>query len=578
MDYMNLGVTARKTGIKIQHGIRKDEFSMESVDEFFKEDESYISTRRRSRKSSLLPLQQPILPEGFTETSRRSSNFLPPSIPTIYEDFAEEPAREALTEDVFGGDFDEAQELIEEQELSHIQVDRSERRPTTKTRRYEPDYRTDEESFQDEALPQTPASDYGNESYRDVPDLVADDEDEPSHGNTTFNTSDNALLEDELDRDYELQSEEDGDYVEEQRYRAKRGFSESEDEDNASGRSSSNEHGMLKNTNQSILGRPVGRKGLVNSDQESSVDEKSDDEFIQDQAQELGQEVNYSRVNGVRKSNRVKIAPLEYWRNEKVVYKRKSRKPVLEIDKVITYEEDEDEEEEMLRKRKMAKKRPFNFTPSGRPRGRPRKNQDTIVDMVDGPGNPNQTLIAKISTGQIRHSEWVKQGVYKAKVNTSADHTQKEEDVLAYSDIAARPEHSRHMIDGNYSLTVLFDKYRESFASGFLTLPVGSRKKPSDSHNVFINFYLIQGVLEITIGENTLICTEGSSFQIPAYNEYALINKGKNIAKMYFVQVTIPNTHTSSLSEPVDKPSMKGKEDTSKDPRKSLSDMSISQS
>ena len=90
MDYMNLGVTSRKTGIEIKKGIRKDEFSMENVEEFFKDEESYISVRRKSRKSSLLPFSKQILPQELAEPSRRSSNVLPPSVPTINEEHDEE--------------------------------------------------------------------------------------------------------------------------------------------------------------------------------------------------------------------------------------------------------------------------------------------------------------------------------------------------------------------------------------------------------------------------------------------------------------------------------------------------------
>lgn len=39
MDYMKLGVKSRKTGLAVKEDVKKDEYSMENVDEFFRDDE-----------------------------------------------------------------------------------------------------------------------------------------------------------------------------------------------------------------------------------------------------------------------------------------------------------------------------------------------------------------------------------------------------------------------------------------------------------------------------------------------------------------------------------------------------------
>ncbi|SCV01431.1 LAME_0G16182g1_1 [Lachancea meyersii CBS 8951] len=585
MDYMNLGVTSRKTGIKIRQNIRKDEYSMENVDEFFKDNESSISFRRRSRKSSLLPFQKSILPEAFSGDSRRSSNFLPPSVPTIDENYSEPLLNEDAEPEVSVDNNWGAEEEAAVEEASAIVADnrflpqQEEVKRAKRRRHYEPDYRGDEAEDEDSAveIPQTPASDYGNESYRDVPDLIADDDDdEPSHGNTSFNTSENALLEDELDREYGSLSEEDGDYVNHPRYPDTGASSDSEGEGSESAYSSPNKRTLITSRRADLyVNRPTGTRNTGHSNQKESDNESSDDDFFQEQAQELGHEVNFSKVNGVRRSNRVKIAPLEYWRNEKVVYRRKSRKPVLEIDKVITFEEEEDEEEEELRKRKKGKNRPYNYTPSGRPRGRPRKDQNAAGGIRAASDNPNGQLISKIEAGQIHNSEWFEKGEFRAQVNVSSDHKKKEEDILARSDSHLIPDYKRSTSGDSYSLTVLFDKHKDTFASGFLTLPMGARKKPSDSYNVFINFYLIQGVVEMTVNQNKVICIEGCSFQVPAFNEYSILNKGKSVAKLYFVQVSLPTPN--SVSNPSSfKPPNERRQDA--DMGSSLSDMSLSQS
>ncbi|SCU94765.1 LADA_0G11034g1_1 [Lachancea dasiensis] len=576
MDYMNLGVTSRKTGIKIEGGIGKDEYSMENVDEFFKDEESSMSIKRKSRKSSLLSFQKSVLPEGFADTSRRSSNFLPPSVPTIPEDGNEHSLGQLQDGESF-----EERNTVEygiNDELSPApafvnfpeESNRPKRRPVNfghPTHEYVGgrDTEADEEEDDGATIPKTPESDYGNESYRDVPDLVADEEDEPSHGNTTFNTSDNALMEDEIDYDYQPHNDNDQYHIGE-RVQHKVGRtrpSSSDGDDDSSAASSHDDDSEGGNDTGILLGRSTKKQDVRRAIEEEASDSSSEEDFMKNQARTLGEDVNYSKVNGVRKSNRVKIAPLEYWRNERVVYKRKSKKPVLEIDKVITFEKDDDEEEEMKRNKK-ANTRPFNYAPSGRPRGRPRKNQSLTNARVGT--SADQQLIEKIKSGFIQRSEWFSEGIFKGQVHISASGEEGEE-VLAQRQ---PPELEPEFQNGGkeFMLKALFDKQRHLFASGILTIPIGSRKRPSDANNVFLNFYVITGVLEVTINDNSFLCTEGCSFQVPAHNDYALDNKGRTTAKMYFVQVNI-------FSDGVE---LYNKIGDGKDTRNSLSDMSISRS
>ena len=50
---------------------------------------------------------------------------------------------------------------------------------------------------------------------------------------------------------------------------------------------------------------------------------------------------------------------------------------------------------------------------------------------------------------------------------------------------------------------------------------------------------MIQGIVEVTVCKNKFLSVKGSTFQIPAFNEYAIANRGNDEAKMFFVQVTV---------------------------------------
>lgn len=535
MDYMNLGVTSRKTGIRARDNIEKDEYSMENVDDFFKEEEeSFINTRRKSRRSSLLP--------GL-RNSRQERNILPPSL-TVQAGFdrdgfkipstvpVQTPLGPSAEKSLNLDDFPQIDDYDAGDNVQHegLQSPPSLQDSGLKRKKYTADYDLDL-TTDDASIHLTPPRESidKEESYKDVPDLI--DDAETTRDNTTFNTSDNALLEDELDDDYEVESEEDAEYIE--------GMSALENGNSSSDEDSSSESGSDVDSfeDDAALSR---RKGHSYTGDSPSEVYDSDEEYIQSQAPKLLNDESLIKPGGLRKSTRVKVAPLEYWRNEKVVYKRNPSKPVLEIDKIITYDNDDQDEEEEVQKNKKTRvrARPYTYIPTGKPRGRPKKHPSSVMGPSGSmAGNPNYQLIHKANTGELPHSEWLKHGILQATVNVSND--RKSDTIVAFAPDLAQAEQSKDTEDDKFSLAVMFDKYREHFASGMLKLPVGGKKKMSDSHDAFITFYLVQGIVEITLSGNKFICTEGSSFQIPAFNTYGFENNGKNEAKLFFVQVTV---------------------------------------
>ncbi|SJM84455.1 related to protein MIF2 [Zygosaccharomyces bailii] len=531
MDYMHLGVRARKTGLNVKQGLQKDEYSMENIDDFFNDDStSHVSDKRKSRRSSMLSLlsgtnsfslpsaieqrQQEQSPGVPLSSSRRTSK-LHRFSPNQYDLIEEEPIPEFPSEDPANTSIPPASNKFEApQDGSSIRL-------------------TPEK-----------ATDTG------VPDLVHDDEDTRDY--TSFNTSENALLDDEMDDDYEVISEDDRDYID--------GESSLEDASNSSSSSDGDtsddidsditeNDSIIKNSNtvtDSLIYQNYGYDGVPSEIYDS------DEEYIQNQAKELENEGYSAGSNGVRRSKRVKIAPLEWWRNEKVVYKRKSTKPVLEIDKIITYDKkiDEEEEEELAFHRQKRKKksstraRPYNYIPTGKPRGRPRKHKPLNTQE-----NPNADLLEEINDGKIASAEWLKHGILEANVNVTMDRTSDE--IIAFAPNLAQSEKIKETEEEHFSLEVMFDKHKDHFASGMLKIPRHARKTKSDSYNAFITFFVVQGIVEVTLSSNTFLCTEGSTFQIPSFNEYGFQNRGNNEVKMFFTQVTVSENefhhHSSSI-------------------------------
>ncbi|AET38163.1 Mif2p Ecym_2433 [Eremothecium cymbalariae DBVPG len=552
MDYMNLGITSRKTGLRVKQTINKDEYSMENIDEFFADDDdSTIGSRRRSRRTSLLGnLKQLPVPSLPAQMFMDEDGFrIPSSAPQVRKQFL--PSGQRTPTDTQYDDFSIPQQVdgsflspIQDfpgDEIPTEQVPQKKRkeRPhgTTYTTNYEVPNEV-EHGGNDSTIMLTPNA-RAIDDYRDVPDLV--DDNETTRDNTSFNTSDNALLEDEMDDDFEFQSaeEEDREYVDSVSRRGSSSSSSSE----SSGEEKNDSDPDSADDDAALSRRDKNNKMYYDNESSSSDVLDSDDEYIQQQAKDLLTADDHM-VGSMRRSKRVRVPPLEYWRNEKVVYKRKSDKPILEIDKIITYDHEADEEDAKLSRKKTntkTKARPYNYIPTGRPRGRPKKNA-TAQNLLNQ--DPNQPIKAKIESGDLENSEWLKHGILQSNVNVSTD--KKGNEIVAFAPGLAQSEQPKETEYENFTLAVMFDKHRELFASGTLVLPVEGRKESSDSFNAFITFYVIQGIVEILLSENKFICTEGSSFQVPAFNSYAFVNIGRNEAKMFFVQVTVPEDFDGS--------------------------------
>ncbi|KAL3241085.1 Mif2p [Nakaseomyces bracarensis] len=527
MDYMNLGLRSRKTGLDVKKNIQKDEYSMENIDEFFKDEDTSFLTRRKSRKSSLMPetvIEDRILPSPLTKRNRdsfrvpNSGNIIQPVLnrQDSYQQDYQAPVEVGYEEDELPATPVKITNDIDEEELAKLPKPR-----------YRSNYDMGDDKGDIGEIELTPDRD-GRGTYNDVPDLIDDDGD-TSRANTTLNTSDNALLEDELEDGFMLESEEDDDYLES----ASNGSTSDNDDDD-----------IDDNVNETVLNHidsPLSSNDdeyLANESSENIYNRINEEQELRNPKETISKP--YEIVEGVRRSKRVKIPPLEYWRNEKVQYKRRPHEPVLDIDKIITYnhsasEDEEDDENGLERSYKRQKKtpvvrtRPYNYIPNGKPRGRPKKPRNQ---------NPNFQILKDIEEGENPEGEWLKHGMLEATVKDAFDMPQSE--LIAIAPNISQLNQKRATDEENFQLDVLFDNHKKHFASGMLKLPVNGVKKASDVNQAYVTFYVIQGVVEVSLGGKKFISTEGSSFQIPAYNEYAFKNRGMNDVKMFFVQVIIP--------------------------------------
>ncbi|GMM53597.1 Mif2 protein [Maudiozyma humilis] len=607
MDYMNLGVTSRKTGLRVRDDVARDEYNMENVDDFFKDDDfSLVTVRKKRKRSSLLPpvvtnatedtpsdgvpqLSTPHIFSPAVSSLRRSlapSNQTPSQRTSILKSIDEE---EVPNFDV--GGFDADPQLTDNNEEDEAPLhDNNE-----PSKQFNTTY--DLGSSRKPTKPQTPASIIDTPSSTlpnpyvesDAPDLVYDAD--LTIDNSPFNTSENAVLEEEVS-DYGLSHSDDG--------------SVSPSELLSSGESSSDSDGDADNDND----RAIDNDSYVDqtyipsdadeeaSDQENETNSANvkplsydidtmssdDDEYIPPNI-----DVESSPVRDtLRRSNRIKVPPLEYWRNEKIVYKRKTSKPALDIEKIITFEPSEDSDSEDEAARNTQRRRNVNVrrdipTPNNTEENIPRRhnnaNQRNYKSInraiISGQRNletdgPNSQIYRNIEDGNVENATWIKDGYFEGTINATRD-TQTDE-ILAYAPDIAQAEKTKKTDTERYTLSVMFDKHKDTFASGILKLPVSGKRDSAESHNAFITFYVIRGVVEVTVASNKFIVTEGCSFQVPSFNKYSFTNKGKEETKLFFVQVIVPDEFNKEKQI-----SRKDKMDYSSESSESVSQAEISQ-
>ncbi|CCF57988.1 hypothetical protein KAFR_0D03400 [Kazachstania africana CBS 2517] len=502
MDYMNLGVKSRKTGLRVKNDINKDEFSMERIDDFFNDDNDKDKLDRTpgtaTRKWNRSGLSSPHIFSPEVLNSKRSSLLSHSSVRNDPEPFLDDnEAQLDLLQPIFEEDINK-----EEDEVNSRQ-----------TQSYNTTYDLPNK-------PRNTKNPYTTDYKDDIPDLISDDD--TTIDNTYLNTSDNALLEEEISDSYLN----DGSTSDE----GPSSDSSDNDDNNESELSIVSEDDRTYIPSENEVDE--GHNSVAFEEDDISSD---GEDYLLAQRNNNAEAIGHDN-SGLRRSTRVKVPPLEYWRNEKIVYKRNSDKPVLDIAKIITYEE-------APRKKALLSS---TTTPSAPRIRRPILSKRQVrIRKVPVKNNSNATILNKINNGGMIEGKWLKDGMLKCDVNIAKDKNTKENELIALAPNVAQMEKTKITKDEKYSIAIAFDKHRDTFASGILKLPIGGNRNSKNSFSTVTTFYVINGVLEVALNGTRFVVIENCSFQIPAFNDYALKNKGNDEVKLFFVQVTVGQSSNS---------------------------------
>ncbi|KAF9359881.1 hypothetical protein BGX26_011171 [Mortierella sp. AD094] len=236
---------------------------------------------------------------------------------------------------------------------------------------------------------------------------------------------------------------------------------------------------------------------------------------------------------GVRRSHRTKITPLEFWKNERVVIgKDADAAPVIKA--VLRAPPEESHPKSKKRKRASASSNSKRGAAAVIPRQR-RKQARTEVDEDELDSSLEENVDSQSGMGLSdevanKRAEVLTFGTNKVTSRVIAE----SKDTLNFKDVEG----------GQY----LFHRGLEdadSLASGIIKIKPSGKKPTTNSNGSSMVFFVMKGLVQVTIHETDFVVSTGGRFLVPRGNQYGISNLSKKESTLFFTQNKIQSTKTS---------------------------------
>lgn len=506
MDLLNLGSQSRKTGLKPRANLRKDKYNMEDVDEFFAEDEDGkqtegIETKPREATTSIYGSGLAVSrnSEFSVESSTPRHNFNNVARKINFTDAEAEPFH-----------------------LSPISIQSKNSKPRNK-----------------KSPLRSPLQENKGSGRKDD---GTGDEDE-----FNYNDMDNDLYGDEIDMSLSPVN------LSPIKLRTELSLQDKTDFDKNAPKAKSNRRNSASSfTKKMALGTTKPRKKRPVIDVES--EENTTQEYSPDDKSELlspppttKRETKKSRASsvpketitrpspllspppdGLRRSKRTRIAPLAFWRNERIVYTRASddddadttlandikKVPLQEIEAVVHIPE--------TNKQINNKKRQSLKLRTTTPRQKKIPPKQVIYDYESDP--------------EIGGSEWFKDKSLQLRVFEGPNDDRVKRSIAWAPNEGSFEDPPNTGEIENFRVATLFGDDRDFTAGGLIEFPYGGFKSLRNSSDSVYIFHVVKGLIEVTLNEDTFVVTRGCSFHVPRANSFAFKNLGQDSSKLFFVQ------------------------------------------
>ncbi|CAN6659554.1 hypothetical protein TRVA0_031S01464 [Trichomonascus vanleenenianus] len=542
-DPASVGVIGRRAGVKISNNIRKDEYGMEDIDDFFSESGSgqdlfAPSAKRKSLSSSILlkqarstGLASPVGRKPVNGTKLRASK--PSEAPR-------EKSRLSLDSDVRSSEdmFVSRSKVLSPERLEHI-------RPQSSRRRLIQEEESDEEEplREDAAVEDNDVAVESDieeeEEERIISDFIStnreaqssktepikengrrDEEELPANdggmdmGMDDFGSGGEDYNEEtELKRsrrDYEDEGSDSDMFIPEKPVKPVKQAKATKTPAKKSSRPAA------KPVKAPVKKKPQTKPKKVQPEPEPEPElEEAEEKLLETPPKKEPvkkadrRETLTLDLNGLRRSQRNRHPPVQYWKNEKIVYElaKESHVPIYrEVTAPVSSPPPKPKKNRTASKSSRAAKSKY-FNP-----GKTEMQSKVVASVFDYPATEEETRSDRI-------------------VSWSPDDVE-----------------FRNVKGATYSLATLYDQDSSFTAGGVIRInPNGQKPLKPSRQNSYI-FVIMSGSVEASVSGTSFKLAPGGSFEVPRGNFYAIKNLSKEEeARLFFVQAT--DTHTNYQME-----------------------------
>ncbi|KAI5961335.1 MIF2 [Candida theae] len=256
---------------------------------------------------------------------------------------------------------------------------------------------------------------------------------------------------------------------------------------------------------------------------------------------------------GLRRSKRIRIKPLAFWRNERIIFTKPHQK---RPDEEKSDDDDDDNDEPDMTIVRDVHKLPLRsiaevvhvpdtvelLSTRQNRRNRRRKLADAPISPISSDEHDPEEQ--NVLQSGLPGTSWYKDKVLKVNVPENGKFIERSIAVSSqYTDFKSNlvlHEDGTTSEDPNLRIMHLFSNMVDDCAVGMMEL-IGTKPPLYISSS---NYYLliVKGIVEVTFNEETFIANKGCNICIPSGNEYGMKNLGKEPALIHFVQVRKPET------------------------------------
>lgn len=216
----------------------------------------------------------------------------------------------------------------------------------------------------------------------------------------------------------------------------------------------------------------------------------------------------------LRRSKRTKVKPLDFWRNERIIYTRADDEFLLEKENTLIND---------------LKKVPL-------------QEITEIIHVKDtSPGPKKRKILRKLPKKSVSKDDelnplWFADGVKEVEVFLGDESVTKQEVAWTANGVTFKDTTSDDNTSERFLAAPLFRSSSGSISTGLIDLPLDGFKSLRSSNDMTCVFHVTEGRIEVELNRDHFVVLHGCSFVVPASNIYSLRNVGQTVARLFFVQ------------------------------------------